>query len=63
MTEGSMANLTECEDCGHMVSKRADSCPSCGSRFKLHWYEGRWSAVFKAVLIIFLIWLVINIAL
>jgi len=58
-----MANLRECGDCGHMVSKRANFCPSCGSRFKLHWYEGRWSAVFKAVLIILLFWLVIVIAL
>ena len=50
-----MAKLIECGDCGHMVSKSADFCPNCGARFKLRWYEGSWSTVFKAVLIILLI--------
>jgi hypothetical protein len=25
-----MPNLTQCKDCGHQVSKRAKTCPSCG---------------------------------
>ena len=25
-----MPNLTECKDCGHQVSTRAKTCPSCG---------------------------------
>lgn len=25
-----MSNLTECKDCGHLVSKKAKVCPSCG---------------------------------
>ena len=25
-----MSNLTECKDCGHTVSIRAKTCPSCG---------------------------------
>ncbi len=26
-----MSNLTECKDCGHEVSKAAESCPNCGA--------------------------------
>ena len=25
-----MSNLTKCKDCGHTVSKKAKTCPSCG---------------------------------
>lgn len=27
-----MGNLTNCKDCGHSVSKRANTCPHCGVR-------------------------------
>jgi uncharacterized paraquat-inducible protein A len=27
-------NLTECPDCHHMVSKSAETCPSCGRKLK-----------------------------
>ncbi len=30
MTTSDMSNLTECKDCGHTVSKKAKTCPSCG---------------------------------
>ena len=26
-----MSNLIECIDCGHQVSKRAETCPKCGA--------------------------------
>lgn len=55
-----MARLIECGDCGHSVSKSAESCPQCGARLKLRWYEGSWSAIFKAVIVIVLIFLVIS---
>ena len=48
-----MGRLTTCRDCGHRVSKSADFCPSCGARFRLRFYEGRWSTVFKGVLFCF----------
>jgi len=56
-----MARLMECRDCGNSVSKSADFCPKCGRRFKLRWYEGRWSTVFKAVIGFFLFILIASI--
>ena len=56
-----MARLTECGDCGYSVSKSADSCPQCGARLKLRWYEGSWATIFKAVLAIVLILLVMSV--
>ena len=55
------SNLIECGDCGHSVSKSADSCPQCGARLKLRWYEGSWTTVFKAVIAIILFFIVISI--
>lgn len=30
-----MGKLTECKDCGHQISKKADKCPNCGSPQKM----------------------------
>jgi len=56
-----MAKLMKCGDCGHNVSKSAESCPNCGARLKLRWYEGSWSTVFKATFIITLIIILLEI--
>ncbi len=58
-----MAKLIKCGDCGHMVSKSADFCPNCGARFKLRWYEGRWSTVLKLVLIALILFVISSILL
>jgi hypothetical protein len=58
-----MGALTKCNDCGHEVSKSADSCPNCGARFKLCWYEGRWSNVLKLILIVLLLFVIVPILL
>lgn len=29
-----MAKLTQCKDCGHNISKNANSCPNCGAKNK-----------------------------
>ncbi len=58
-----MGALTKCNDCGYDVSKLADSCPNCGARFKLHWYEGRWSNVLKLILIILFLFVILPILL
>jgi uncharacterized OB-fold protein len=55
-----MARLMECGFCGHSVSKSAESCPQCGAQLKLRWYEGNWSTIFKAVIVIVLFFLVIS---
>ena len=39
--EKNMARLTNCRDCGHRVSKTAESCPNCGARFIQRWNEIR----------------------
>jgi hypothetical protein len=32
--ENNMARLDPCSDCGHMCSKTAEWCPSCGAVFE-----------------------------
>jgi len=34
-----MEKLKKCKDCGHSISKSAESCPNCGARLKRRWYE------------------------
>ncbi len=37
-----MAELKPCHDCGHMVSRSADTCPSCGLGNPTQGLIGRW---------------------
>ena len=34
-----MAKLKSCKECGHKISKSAESCPNCDVRLKRRWYE------------------------
>ncbi|NVJ59498.1 MAG: zinc-ribbon domain-containing protein [Gammaproteobacteria bacterium] len=34
-----MASLKKCKDCGHEISKSAESCPNCGRRYRRRWNE------------------------
>lgn len=47
-----MARLKTCKDCGHKISKSAESCPNCGARFKRRWNE---IGKFTTTLIIFVL--------
>lgn len=52
--------LKNCNDCGHEISKKADSCPNCGLSFvKKH---GVFYYVFWTLMSIFLLFLLVNLA-
>ncbi len=47
-----MSNLIKCKDCGHTVSKRAKTCPSCGVR-----NPGRISSPFgQFIVLVVILW-------
>lgn len=48
-----MANLTECRECGHTISKTARSCPSCGSRKATTFYQRH--PIFSWIFLIFIV--------
>jgi hypothetical protein len=52
-----MSNLTNCKDCGHQVSKRAKTCPSCGVR-----KPAKTSSTFGQFLVLLLIiWIAVTV--
>lgn len=50
-----MANLVECKECGHKVSKSAKACPNCGHR-KKGFLDGCGTLIVVVLVLIAAIW-------
>jgi uncharacterized OB-fold protein len=60
-------NLSPCPDCGHMVSRQAESCPQCGrffQRFKVVVDRAGWAGTIAlGIFLIFILFALVNILL
>lgn len=50
-------SLTKCAECGHVISRKARTCPSCGHR-KKQFLDGCGTLIVIIVLVFILFWIV-----